>query len=57
MVKNLICIIFILLLNQGGSLSVHAIVSCGIKSLRTLKIVLLKILTFSLIFVLENALS
>ena len=49
--------VFILLLNQGGSLSLHTIVSCGIKLLRILRIVLLKISTFSLTFVFENALS
>ena len=49
--------VFILLLNQGGSLSLHTIISCGIKLLRILRIVLLKILTFSLTIAFENALS
>ena len=64
MAKNLICSfvfslikVFILLLNQDGSLSLHAIVSCGIKSLRILRIVLLKISTFSVTIVIENVLS
>ena len=48
--------VFILLLNQGGSLSLHTIVSCGIKLLRILRtVLLLKISTFSLTFVFENA--
>ena len=41
----------------GGSLSLHNIVSCGIKLLRTLRTDLLKIQTFKLTFVFENALS
>ena len=44
-------------LNHGGSLSSHNMVSCGIKLLRTLRIDLLEIHTFSLTFVFEKALS
>ena len=49
--------VFILLLNQGGFLSSHTIISRGIKLLRILRIVLLKISISSLILVFENALS
>ena len=45
------------MLNKSGSLSPHTIISCGIKLLRILRIVLLKILTFSLTIAFENALS
>ena len=43
--------------NHRGSLSSYNIVLCGIKLLRTLRIDLLEIHTFSLTFVLEKVLS
>ena len=47
---------FILLLNHGGSLSSHTIFSWGIKLLRMLRMVLLKITTFSVTLVFKKAL-
>ena len=47
---------FILLLNHGGSLSSHTIVSWGIKLLRMLRTVLLKITTSSLKLLFKKAL-
>ena len=48
--------VFILLLNHGGPLSLHTIVSWGINLLRMLRTVLLKITTFSLTLVFKKAL-
>ena len=47
---------FYFLLNHGESLSSHANISCGMKLLRIFRIVLLKMLTFSLTLVFEKAL-
>ena len=44
-------------MNHGGSLSSHVNISCGMKLLKILRIVLLKILTFSLTLVFEKALA
>ena len=44
----------IFLLNHSGSRSSHIVASCGIKLLNRIRIVLLKVSNFSLIFLLEN---
>ena len=46
----------IFLLNHGGSLSSHTTNLCGIKLLRIVRIVLLKMFTFSLMLVFKKAL-
>ena len=45
------------LFNHGGSLSSHVNISCGLKLAGVLRIVLLKILTFSMTLVFEKTLA
>ena len=57
--RNIFINVFILLLNHGGSLSLHTIVSIvswGIKLLRMLRTVLLKKATFALTLVFKKTL-
>ena len=48
--------VFVLLLNHDGTLSSHTIASRGMKSLKMLRAVFLKITTFSMILVFRKAL-
>ena len=52
-----IALLFPELFNYGGSLSSHVNISCGLKLAGVLRIVLLKILTFSMTLVFEKALA